>query len=65
MICAFSYDDVQGKDRLETFYLNIIDGMNRSIYTSWFLFSIHGDIILIFSMALSWVLLKGLHHKWM
>ena len=63
MICAFSYDDVQGKDRLETFYLNIIDGMNRS--TSWFLFSIHGDIILIFSMALSWVLLKGLHHKWM
>ena len=62
MICAFSYDDVQGKDRLETFYLNIIDGMNRR---SWFLFSIHGDIILIFSMALSWVLLKGLHHKWM
>ena len=63
MICAFSYDDVQVKDRLETFYLNITDGMNRS--TSLFLIFIHGDRILIFSIALSWVLLKGLHHKWM
>ena len=44
MICAFSYDDVQGKDRLETFYLNIIDCMNRSI---------HRDRILIFSIAMS------------
>ena len=51
MICAFSYDDVQGKDRLETFYLNIIDGMNRN--TSLFLIFIHGDRILIFSIALS------------
>ena len=53
MICAFSYDDVQDKDRLETFYLNIIDGMNRSISTSLFLIFIHGDRILIFSIALS------------
>ena len=40
MICAFSYDDVQGKDRLETFYLNIIDGMNRRVDSKFLWFAI-------------------------